>query len=43
MTEEIERTTISISPLTKQRLREVGKMGQTDDDLVNVLIDSFKK
>ena len=43
MSEENERTTIAISPLTKQRLREAGKMGMTDDDLINILLDSFKK
>lgn len=40
---ENDRTTISITPMTKQRLRDVGKMGQTDDDLINVLLDNYKK
>lgn len=33
------KTTIAILPTTKERLRDVGKMGQTDDDLINQLVD----
>ena len=43
MTDENERTTISILTNTKERLREEGKMGQTDDELINQLIDERKK
>ena len=32
-------TTISISPTTKAMLRDIGKMGQTDDELVRQLAD----
>ena len=43
MNDENERTTIAISPETKIRLRGEGKMGQTDDELINQLIDERKK
>ena len=43
MVDEIKITTIAISPETKLRLRDIGKMGQTDDELINVLVDMWNK
>ena len=43
MTEETKITTIAISPVTKERLRSIGRMGQTDDELINQILDNQKK
>jgi hypothetical protein len=34
-------TTISVSPKTLERLNEVGKMGQSKDELINLLVDFY--
>jgi len=36
-------TTIQLSPKTRERLRELGKKGETYDEIINKLIDKRKK
>jgi len=38
-----EMTTISIRKTTRERLKEVGKKGETYDEIINRLIDFWKK
>ncbi|MDX1611672.1 MAG: hypothetical protein R3185_04835 [Candidatus Thermoplasmatota archaeon] len=35
------RTTISLQPATRDRLKSLGRKGETYDELINRLIDQF--
>lgn len=39
--DEVSRTTISMSPETRDRLKALGRKGETYDELLNRLIDDY--
>ena len=39
----MEKTTVLVESSTRERLKKIGKKGQSYDDLINELIDSKNK
>lgn len=39
--DDVTRTTISMSPETRDRLKALGRKGETYDELLNRLIDTY--